>query len=83
MKPASLGDLAKTGENLFRPLADPEPLAPAERDVASGELEMSAVKPTTELIDMLETTRLVEANINMIQTQDQMLNGLISRILKA
>lgn len=44
---------------------------------------MSGVKPTSELIDMLETSRLVEANINMIQTQDQMLNGLISRILKA
>lgn len=83
VKPASLGDLAKTGENLFRPLADPQPLPPAERNVSSGFLEASSVKPTTELIDMLETTRLVEANINMIQTQDQMLNGLISRILKA
>ena len=83
VKPASLGDLSKSGENLFRPLADPQPLPAAECAVDSGSLEMSAVKPTTELIDMLETTRLVEANINMIQTQDQMLNGLISRIMKA
>ena len=44
---------------------------------------MSSVQPTTELVDMLETSRLIEANVNMMKTQDQMLNGLISRVLKA
>ena len=32
---------------------------------------------------MLETSRLVEANVNMIKTQDEMISGLITRVLKA
>ena len=83
VKPASLGDLVKTGENLFRPLAEPQALPETERSVASGYVELSGVQPTTELIDMLETSRLMEANVNMIKTQDEMLSGLISRVLKA
>ena len=83
VKPASLGDLVKTGENLFRPLAEPQAVPAEARSVASGYLELSDVQPTTELIDMLETSRLIEANVNMIKTQDEMLSGLISRVLKA
>ncbi len=83
VKPASLGDLVKTGENLFRPLAEPKALLETERSVSSGYIELSDVQPTTELIDMLETSRLVEANVNMIKTQDEMISGLITRVLKA
>ena len=83
VKPASLGDLVKTGENLFRPLADPQAIPAEARSVASGYVELSGVQPTTELVDMLETTRLIEANMNMIKTQDQMLSTLVSRVLKA
>ncbi len=83
VKPASLGDLASVGENLFRPLAEAQALPSAERNVASGCVELSGVQPTTELIDMLETSRLIEANVNMIKTQDEMLSGLVSRVLKA
>ena len=83
VKPASLGDLARAGENLFRPLGRAAGPARHGRNVASGYLEASGVKPTSELVDMLETSRLFEANVNMIQTQDQMLSGLISHVLKA
>jgi flagellar basal body rod protein FlgG len=83
VKPASLGDLAKTGENLFRPLAETRPVPPAERAVTSGFLEMSGVQPTTEMTSMIEASRMLEANINVMKTQDQMLSGLISRVLKA
>ena len=34
VKPASLGDLAKTGENLFRPLGDVRPVAANDRAVS-------------------------------------------------
>jgi len=82
MTPKSLGDLVKAGENLLRPLAEPEPLARDERDVASGFLEVSDVQPTTEMVDMIQASRAVEANIKMIQTQDQMLGNLFGRLMR-
>ena len=85
-RPGEAGVVGRSGQDRRKPLSplgQPRSPAAGPANVASGYLEMSGVKPTSELIDMLETSRLVEANINMIQTQDQMLNGLISRILKA
>ena len=73
VKPASLGDLVKSGENLFRPLTDVRPVAPGERAVAGGYLEMSAVQPTTEMTTMIETSRLLEANLNVMKTHNEML----------
>ncbi len=80
--PASLGDLVKMGENLFRPLADPQPVAADKRSVAGGYLEMSGVRPTTEMVDMIEASRALELNLSMMQTQDQMLAGLFQRVMK-
>jgi len=79
----SLGDLAKAGENAFVALAPTRPLAAGERDVAGGYLEGSGVKPTTAMMEMIEASRAFEANVNLIRSQDQMLGGLIGRILKA
>jgi flagellar basal-body rod protein FlgF len=83
VKPKSLSDLARAGENLFRPLAPTEAVPPAERSVAAGCLEMSGVQPTTEMTALIEASRLFEANVNMMKTQDQALGGLVNRILKA
>jgi len=81
--PASLGDLVRMGENVFRPLADPSPVAEEDRSVAGGYLEMSGARPTTEMIEMIEASRAVEANINMMQTQDEMLSDLINRLMRS
>lgn len=82
-KPASLGDLAKAGENLFRPLGSIRPVSQNDRTVASGYLEMSDVQPTTEMTTMIETSRLIEANINIMQAHNGMLSNLIDKVLKA
>ena len=82
VKPESYGDLARFGENVFRPLAEPVPLTQGERSVAPGYLEGSGVQPTTEMVSMIEASRLLEANLNMMQTQDQMLDGLINRLMR-
>ena len=82
-KPASLGDLSKAGENLFRPLSDIRPMPAPQRAVEAGYLEASGVQPTTEMTTMIETSRLIEANINVMKAHNQMLEGLIGRILKA
>ena len=83
VEPASLGDLAKVGENLFKPITEPQPVTDDHRRVGWGYVEMSAVRPTTEMVQMIETSRAVEANINMMQTQDQMLSGLVNRVMRS
>lgn len=82
VRPASLGDLVKTGENLYQSLGPTTPLEPAERRVASGFLEASGVRPTLEMMELIETTRAYEANTNLIRFQDQAMGNLISRVLK-
>lgn len=83
VRPQSLGDLVRVGENLFRPLDTPEPVPAAERRVAGGYLEMSGVEPTTEMVSLIDASRAVEANLNMMRTQDQMLSGLVNRVMRA
>jgi flagellar basal body rod protein FlgG len=74
--------LVKAGENLFRTSGDPEPVAVEQRRVAAGYLESAAVRPTLEMTALIEASRLFEANINLLRAQDQMLGGLISRMLR-
>ena len=81
--PNSLGDLVKVGENLFKSLAEPQALPPESRKVAAGHLEMSTAEPTTEMIAMIEASRILEANINMMKRQDQMLGSLVNRVLRS
>lgn len=83
VKPASLGELVRVGENLFRPLSEPQPIPLADRRVAAGHLEMSTVRPTTEMTAMVQTARALEANLNMMKVQDHMLSGLVNRALRA
>ncbi|MBC8355068.1 MAG: flagellar hook basal-body protein [Planctomycetes bacterium] len=82
VKPTSLGDLVKAGENMFSPLADVTPVPEANRKVKSGYLEQSGVKPAIEMMELIETSRAYEANIRMIQSQDQMAGSLVSRLLR-
>ncbi len=83
VKPATDESLVKYGDNLFRSTTRAESVPAAERRVAPGCLEMSAVSPTLEMTAMIEASRLFEANVSMMKTQDQMLSSLISRVLKA
>lgn len=83
VRPASLGDLVKTGENLFATLAETLPVPPGERRVASGFLEMSGVRPTSEMMEMIEASRAFEANVNLIRSQDEMFGSLVGRLLRS
>lgn len=83
VKPQSHGDLVRLGENLFRPLAEPIPLTNDQRSLAPGYLEGSGVEPTTEMVNLIEASRVLEANLNMMRTQDEMLGGLINRLMRA
>ncbi len=83
VQPESLGDLVKIGENLFRALAETTDVPLNERQVKPGYLEMSTVRPTSEMTELIHASRAMEANINMMKTQNEMLAGLINRVLKA
>ena len=77
------GDLVHRGENLFSSLSDTIPLSSSEVTVRSGYLEMSGVTATTEMMEMIETSRAFEANLRVIQNQDHMIDSLLSRILRS
>jgi flagellar basal-body rod protein FlgF len=81
-KPQSLGDLVRVGENLFRPLGPVDDVENDQRRVESGFLEISGVRPTRTMMELIETSRMYEANVRMIQNHDQMTGSLISRILR-
>lgn len=82
VKPQSIGDLAKAGENLFSPLADVTDVPANARRIAAGFVEQSSVQPALEMMELIETSRVYEANVRMIQTQDQLLSALVNRVLR-
>lgn len=82
VKPRSLGDLSKAGDNLFLPLAPTVPIEPDARRVHPGYVEHSSVNPILEMTQLIEASRAYEANIRMIQNHDQSLGSLISRLLR-
>jgi flagellar basal-body rod protein FlgF len=82
VKPESLDSLVKHGENLFRPTGETPAIPEDSRRTAAGFLEASSVNPTLEMTSMIEASRVFEANINMLKTQDQMLGSLISQVLR-
>ena len=82
VKPRSLGDLAKVGENLFSSLAPAQPVADENRQVLWHQVEQSTVRPATEMMDLIETSRAFEANVNMIHTYDESTQTLISGVLR-
>ncbi|HEY5313615.1 MAG TPA: flagellar hook basal-body protein [Pirellulales bacterium] len=82
-KPHSMGDLVKLGDNLFSPLAEPQRVATEQRRVMGGHLELSGVKPPLEMIELIETARVFEANVNMVKFHDQMLESVVERLMKS
>jgi flagellar basal-body rod protein FlgF len=84
VRPPLLDQLEHVGENLFAlpPRVEAEPVPDEERQVRSGFVEQSGVRPALEMMDLIECSRAFEANTTMIKNQDQMLGNLISRALR-
>ncbi len=81
-RPASPADLVKRGENRFYPLAPVAAVPPGERQVRSGFLEGSGVQATSEMMQLIEATRAMEMNLNMVKNHDVMLSGITQRMLR-
>lgn len=82
VKPAQDDMPERVGENLFRTQTAPEPVPAAQRRVLQGFLERSGVRPALEMIELIEASRLVEANLNLVKAHDQMLSGLVQRLMR-
>lgn len=75
VRPAAPDRLEKVGHNLYQARG---PLQPADGTrVRQGSLEASAVEPVKEMLQMIETTRTFETNVNMIRQQDETLARLL------
>jgi flagellar basal-body rod protein FlgF len=61
---------------------DPSQLRPATGTLHSGYQERSNVDPTTELAQLMDTQRQLEANANLIKYQDTMLQRLVNDVGK-
>jgi flagellar basal-body rod protein FlgF len=82
VRPRFAADLAKSSDNQYVALSPPVAVPSLERRVASGYLEASNVKAQSEMMTMIEASRIYESNVRMIQHQDQTAQTLISRILR-
>jgi flagellar basal-body rod protein FlgG len=72
--------LSKAGGNLLNP--GYSPLQPVPGQFRSGYVEQSNVEPATEMAEMLDAQRQLEANASMIQMQDQTLARLVNDVGK-
>jgi flagellar basal-body rod protein FlgG len=62
--------------------ADVSTLQPADGALQSGFIEESNVDPMTELTQLIQAQRQLEANANMIRFQDQTLSKLVNEVGK-
>ena len=82
VQPQALGDLSRIGDNLFESLTDVSDVPSESRVLRSHSLEASAVKPTQAMMELIEASRAYEANVRLIQTQDEAIGQLLGRVLR-
>ena len=68
--------LEKVGANLFQTDGKIKS-ASAGTQLRQGYLEKSAIQPLNEIKDMIETSRLIDSNANLIKFQDESLSNLL------
>ena len=73
--------LVKVGQNLLA-VADPNQLKPATGSLHPEFLEGSNAEPTIELANLMDAQRQLEANANLIRTQDSTLQRLVNDVGK-
>ena len=81
--PPDVNALVHEGQNFFSTPQGVEatPLPLAQRNVRVGFLEGSGVEPISELMSLITASRAYEANVRLMQHQDEAMGSLISRIL--
>jgi flagellar basal-body rod protein FlgF len=81
VQPDDFHNVEKIGENLYGVNGDLETAGP-DLTVHQGFIERSTVQPMMEMLAMIETSRQFEANMNMIQYQEQSLGQLLQTMTR-
>jgi flagellar basal body rod protein FlgG len=79
VEPQKYTELTKTGRNMFLASGRLSPVK-SETIVKQGYLEDSGVRPVASMMELIESSRTVEANVNMIKTQDESLDRLLQSL---
>ena len=79
IEPQRYSDLTKFGKNLYTTTGTSKS-APAETELKQGYLEASGIQPVTSMMELIESSRTLEANVNMIHTQDESLDRLLQSL---
>ncbi|MFO0948680.1 MAG: flagellar hook basal-body protein [Planctomycetota bacterium] len=77
--PTNPNDMARQGDGLY---AYDGPLRPSTGTIRQNMLEGSNVAPITEMVDMIETARAFDMNIQMIQLQNDGLANLLQTVAR-
>lgn len=80
-EPQFYHELVKEGDSLYRPLGGLVPAGPG-LTLKQGFLEESGTRPVTALMEMIDTSRAFETNMNMIHLQDEMLSKLMQSVTR-
>jgi flagellar basal-body rod protein FlgF len=78
LEPEPDAALVKQGDSYYAVQGDVRPAVQAQ--LRQGVLEESNVQPVTAMVEMIETSRAFEMNMNLLQYQDDMLGKLLQSI---
>jgi flagellar basal body rod protein FlgG len=78
-EPVNYLELEKVGQNLFQAHGPVTPASP-NTQIKQGHLETSGTQPTSEMLDLIQSSRALEANVNMIKYQDEAVGKLLESL---
>ncbi|MFO1019137.1 MAG: flagellar hook-basal body protein [Planctomycetales bacterium] len=78
VSPPDVRALQRVGDNLYLPTGREQPTT--DTSVKQGALEISGARPVIEMMELIESSRMFEANVNMIKYQDESLGKLIESL---
>jgi flagellar basal-body rod protein FlgF len=79
VEPQAATNLTKVGRNLYAASGKLTPAKP-ETEVKQGSVENSGVRPIASMMELIESARALEANVNMIHYQDDSLSRLLGSL---
>jgi len=79
VEPRDYNQLEKVGDSLYRSSGENQQVK-QKLSIKQGFIEQSNVEPLSELTDLMQSSRLFEANLNLIKSQDQSLSQLLQSV---
>lgn len=79
VEPSDYNALLKTGDGFFQSPGGDTPADPTTQ-IRQGFVEESGINPVASMVEMIETSRSFETNMNMIRLQDETLGRLLQSL---